>query len=221
MRSVLRAFVMTASFASLAECGRPAFAGAAPPVDEKQIRLWSGWWMNETGQQAVPIPQLLYVRGQHSKTDVRSLEQMDGRLNVTCSVTDLHPSSFGGRHEWWRAKAGRLSTEGLELPSAVWSIADEEYGAFMVLRVFEGDLPALCSRPPQEYGRTFFWLKNMRAPITIRSSIFSGAQFEDDDHLSLNIQKWPFDYAEDLRPFLYVRNLMLKCPFFNLDHYCY
>ena len=212
---------MMASFAIIAGCEPPAFAGAAPPVSERQTRLWSDWWMNEIERQYVPTPQLLYVWSslKGNETDFMKLEEVDGRLNVTAGFKTTYPSGYGFQHDWHRRNAGLINTEAFILPSSLWHVNDNEVGAFKLWRLLVGNnLPELWGlRPPRENSKIFSWMRNIRAPATIRSCAFSQEQFEDGNPLRLNIPKRLSEQGEDLRAFEYHLNLIRNYSFFDPD----
>ncbi len=159
MKSVLRALAITTSFAIIAGYGRLAFSGTAPPMDKKQIQLWSGCWQNEVGRQSVPTPQLLFICGQPSETEVRRLKQMEGLLNLAGSMADFDPylRELHDLREWHLEWARRLGTEAFEQPSAFADVEGPIGGTLRIRRDFEGHFPALCLRPPQEYRTAFSW----------------------------------------------------------------
>jgi len=165
-----------------------SMAGRAPPEKSGELaRQWFDWWMIETCRQAVPTPQLLYVRSQDTEEDITEMEDMDGRLNTTGRILDLYPYSYIYQRRWYQANAGLIFTEAFVLPSALYHVFDEqEWGAVWIRSYYDGDLLALHVRPRTRGGFTFFWLRNMRIPATIHSSaVFAGALFEGDTPLCM------------------------------------
>ena len=159
--------------------------------------------MDEACRQTVPLPQLLYVCDMGLETDVKRMEDVDGRLNAKGRITDLHPSAYGYHHDWDFENAGWISTEAFILPSATVHVYAEAGGAFWIRPLYDGHLPALCLKPPQEYASAFFWLKKIRVPATIHSSVFTAWSFGEDARLTLYFPNQFFWYGRKyFNPFM-------------------
>ncbi len=227
MRLVCRAFAMTVSLALVARWGGSAFAGPAPPtppMDERQIRRWSDWWVNEVLRQSLPTPQLLYFHsypGRPRKSDFRMGGIWAPEEYKILYLYPLNPSDNVDSHQY-QTNTDWLNTEAFVMPSASGIQNDYSYYearrmnqpvthhsyARLQLSPNKWDMPVFSLRLPEEYAGPFSWAKNIRAPATVCFAAFSETQFEVGDFLRLPFpnQNWWLEQ---------VISHYLQCPFFE------
>lgn len=207
---------MVASFVLIGGHENPAFAGASQPMEERHIPYWPDFGMREVLRQILPTPQLLFIHPyRHPESD-----QRNGYLIAPDEFKILYPSRFTDYYEKYQPSAGGLNTEALILPSELQNeppyIEHEppHHSGYARLQLFpdEWKLPSTSLRPPNEKDSPFFRVNNMRAPPTMRPSIFSAAEFEEDNLFQLSIPKRLSVYGDDLRLFEHSVNCVLNDP---------
>ncbi|MBB5034965.1 hypothetical protein [Prosthecobacter vanneervenii] len=200
MKSVLRAFVLTALFVSLAENESLSFAGAAPTLHESQIRSWSEWWMSEAERQCLPVPQLLYMQTSAQDRAGEALNAIAWLLPAPDAFKMVHPNSVL-RFKWHQANAGRIKTEAVTMPFGLEYVSDEgpEFGAYWIDWLYDGwprHMPAFRMMPPTDMGGPYTRVKNVRAPATVRFAAFSQEQLEDVSLFGINRLNTPLEFGE-------------------------
>lgn len=203
---------MMATFSIIAGYGSSAFAIASSPKDERQIQSWSHWWMNEIERQIHPVSQLLFVFPLHRPSDP---EHKIGDISAPEEFNIFCPSHFPNHRRWHQSNAGWLNTEGFIMPSKLEDIEYDDIRSYarLILLPNEWLLPATGLKPPNEKDDPFYWSKSIPAPATLRSTAFSGAQFEEANPFKLNIPKRLSEYGNDLRLFEYSLRLNTDNPF--------
>lgn len=218
MRPALRAFAIAASLVLIVGYGCPAFSAAAQsPAGETNVRHWDDWWMHEVLQQSLPTPQLLYFdnyQGRHQKSDFKI---GDISASEEFKILYIYPVSFPENHYWHRYEPNTdwLNTEAFVMPSPAGvqshpscyesrQMAQPVQLSYARLQLYlPWKNPAVDENLPEEYAGTFSWLKDIRAPATIRFSTFSKAEFEDRNPFRLHIPKRLSEYGDDLGLFEY------------------
>jgi len=198
-------------------------------MDERQIRCWSDWWVNEVLRQSLPTPQLLYFDSYPGRPC-----KFDSRIGSLWAPEEfkilyLYPLSFpdnGDSHQY-QTNTDWLNTEAFVMPSTLGiqnyyscyearrmnqRVPHHSY-ARLNLSLFQWDMPTFGVRLPEEYAETFSWMKHMRAPATIRSTTFSEAQVEDrevntpkefSEHGEFTFwDKWRLNYRRN-NPFFFI-----------------
>lgn len=177
---------------------------AGPParqpseMEGQKIQRWMNWWMDEACQQTVPLPQLLFANHPDWIAG-NELLPLQGRLKPDGRLVDLY---------WFVAVFNVFSWDDVGLPSTAGLIVTERAyagpaGSYWYSFLDAPHLPVLDVKPPQENAPAFFWLKNIRVPETIHSSVFTAWSFAGDDRLTLYVPKQLFWYGRKcFNPFM-------------------
>ncbi len=133
----------------------------------------------ELHDQAVPVPQLLFVQGWDDGILADStLWEGSLCLDLDHNITIFWPYA-ASYHLWTRSKAGLLATEATALPSALEPVIDELGGAYWISGSSDTrwtELPVLDVK-----STGFFWLRRVHPPPTVCPAVVMIAKPSSDD----------------------------------------